>query len=188
MVARDAVLDAAFEALVEEGPTFPTATIARRARVSKALVFHHFRHREGLLDAMAARVLQETQTGLDRLATDYPNPRERLAALARTLLEPPVDTPPAHARHVLQFWWQDDATGACRAQLRDALLTDFVAATVADGVATGAMRAGSDATILARLLLARWHGLTTMFATGALIDFESEADRLVADAMALCAP
>ena len=182
MTQRDALLDAAFEALLEEGPSFSVEGAARRAGASKALVFHHFRGREGLLDAMAARVLAQTQEGLARLADDYPNPRERLAALARTLLEHPGDTTPAMARRVLLFWLQDAAAGGCRAALRDALLADFVAATLREGVATGALRAGADAQRVARALLARWHGVTAVYAAGARVDFEAEAERLAADA------
>ena len=188
MDARAAILDAAFDALVASGPAFSVEGVARAAGVSKPLVFHHFGAREGLLDAMAARVLAETQDGLARLADDEPNPRERLVALARTLLEEPIDTSPAEARRVLLFWLADDATGGCRAGLRDALLTDFVRATVADGVATGAMRAGADAGDVARLLLARWHGVTALYAAGAPAEFEREAERLVMDVLRLVAP
>lgn len=181
MAGREALLDAAFEELVERGPSLPAEAVARRAGVSKALLFHHFGSREGLLDAMAARVLAQTQEGLARLVDDYPDPARRLAALARTLLEDPGDAPPAHARRVLLFWLQDDAEGACRGALRDALLADYVAALVRDGVATGALRPGSDAGELARLLLARWHGVTALHAAGSPVDFEAEAERLVAD-------
>lgn len=180
------ILDAAFEALVEEGPGFPVSSVVRRAEVSKALVFHHFATREGLLDAMAARVLEETQAGLARLDEDYPNPRDRLAALGRTLLEDPRDLA-ASVRHVHQFWLQDDAEGNCRASLRDALVADYVAATLREGVATGALR-NADAEDVAGLLLGRWHAATTLVATGRRVDFEREADRLASDLAALCFP
>jgi AcrR family transcriptional regulator len=178
MGGRDALLDAGFEALVEEGPTFGTEAVVRRAGVSKGLLFHHFGSREGLLDAMAARVLAATQEGLARLDTDYPNPRERLVALARTLLEDPR-VEPRETRHVQQFWLQTDATGGCRGALRDALVADYVAATVREGVTTGALRAGVDARAVSDLLLARWHGATTLAATGRALDFDREAERVV---------
>jgi AcrR family transcriptional regulator len=181
MAGREALLDAAFEELLERGPGLPAEAVARRAGVSKALLFHHFGSREGLLDAMAARVLAQTQEGLARLVDDYPDPSRRLAALARTLLEDPGDAPPAHARRVLVFWLQDDAEGSCRGALRDALLADYVAALVREGVATGALRAGTEAGEVARLLLARWHGATALHAAGSAVDFEAEAERLVAE-------
>lgn len=177
--ARDELLDAAFRILAEDSGAVKPDAVAREAGVSKALVFHHFGTREGLLDAMAARVLAETQRGLARLSDDYPNPRERLAALARTLLEEPVDMPRAAARRVLLFWLADDAQGQCRGALRDALLADYVRAVVREGVATGALRPGADADAVARLLLARWHGATVVFAAGGAVDFETEAERLV---------
>ena len=175
---REALLDAAFQALVDEGPGFGVAAVARRAGASKALVFHHYATREGLLDAMAARVLSETQEGLARLADDYPNPRERLDALARTLLEEPQDATPAQARHVLAFWLATDPTGACRGQLRDALVADFVEKTLRE--------AGLRAPGLADVLLSRWHGATVLYASGRAVDYEREAAALVA-AIALLA-
>jgi AcrR family transcriptional regulator len=161
---RDALLDAAFAALEREGPGFSLDGVARAAGASKALVFHHFGTREGLLDAMAARILLQTREGLQRLAEDYPDRRARVEALARALLEEPRDVSRAASRHVMLFWLQTDATGSCRGALRDALLADFV----------GDPRA-------AALLLARWHGVTVLHATGRAVDFEREADRLVVD-------
>ena len=175
MAGREALLDAAFEELTEAGAALPAEAVARRAGVSKALLFHHFGSREGLLDAMAARVLAQTQEGLDRLAQDYPDPRARLAALARTLLEEPVGTPPAAARRVLLFWLADDGRGGCRGALRDALLADFVAATLREA------RSRADPRDVAALLLARWHGATLVYADGGALDFEREAERLVGD-------
>lgn len=178
MTGRDALLDAAFAELVERGPALAADAVARRAGVSKALVFHHFGSREGLLDAMAARVLAQTQEGLDRLAADYPNPRDRLVALARTLLEPPEESRPDEARRVLLFWLAEDASGRPRAALRDGLLADFVAATVREGAAVGALRPGLDAQDLATRLLARWHGLGAVHAAGRAVDHDAEQERL----------
>jgi len=160
--AQDRLLDAAFLALERDGPHFSLDAVARAARASKALLFHHFGTREGLLDAMAARVLSQTQEGLARLVEDYPDPRARREALARTLLEEPRDVAPRQARHVMAFWLLTDATGSCRGALRDALLVDFV----------GSERAAS-------LLLSRWHGATVLYASGRAVDFEREQERLV---------
>jgi AcrR family transcriptional regulator len=188
MEGREALLDAAFEELVAAGPALPASSVARRAEVSKALVFHHFGDAEGLRDAMAARVLEETQAGLGALAKDYPNPRERIEALARTLLSAPAQPSPTEARRVLAFWLAEDASGAPRAALRDALVSDFVAQTVRDGAATGAMRPSLDAAEVATRLLARWHGVTVLHATGRAVDFDQEADRLVEEIAAIVAP
>lgn len=181
--AREGLLDAAFDALVEEGPTFSLAAVAARARRAKGLVLHHFRTREGLLDAMAARVLRETQAGLDRLVEEYPDPLGRLEALARALLEEPRGTP-RESRHVLAFWLLTDETGACRGALRDALLADFVARTVQEGAKMGALPRGVDSADVATRLLARWHGLTTLHAAGATLDFDREAETLAASLVA----
>jgi AcrR family transcriptional regulator len=188
MAGRDALLDAAFEELVSGGPALPASAVARRAGVSKALLFHHFGDREGLLDAMAARVLGETQEGLARLVADYPNPRERLAALARTLLEAPTEPSPGAARHVLSFWLASGVDGRPRGALRDELLAGFVADIVREGVATGALRASAGAAPVVDLLLARWHGLTVLQATGREVDHDGEQERLVADLARLAFP
>ena len=171
---REAILDAAFDALLEEGPAFPVSSVGRRAEASKALVFHHFGSREGLLDAMAARVLAGTQDGLARLVEEEPEPRARLVALARALLALPPD-PPRETRHVLQFWLEDDAHGGCRGGLRDALVADFVAATLREA------RALSEPREVAALLLARWHGATALYASGGAVDFDREQERLAAE-------
>lgn len=166
---REVLLDAAFNALLDEGPAFPASAVARRAEASKALIFHHFDSRDGLLDAMAERVLSETQAGLDALADEYPNPRERLAAFARALLAEPSETP-TQATHVLVFWLTD-----ARAKLRDDLLIDFIERTAREA------RVKANPETLARALLARWHGATVLYATGRRVEFEAEADKAAAE-------
>ena len=167
------ILDAAFAILAREGPPSP-AIVAREAGVSKALIFHHFRSVEGLHDAMAERVLAQTQEGLNAFASEFPNPRERLHALARALLSEPPE-PPSSARHVLRFWLDDDGRGGSRATLRDALLVDFIRATLKE------MRSPADATRIASMLLARWHGATIVYASGTAVDFDAEAERAIAE-------
>ena len=167
------ILDAAFSVLARDGPPTPAA-VAREAGVSKALIFHHFRSVEGLYDAMAERVLAETQEGLNAFAAEFPNPRERLHALARALLSEPPE-PPASARHVLRFWLDDDGRGGSRAALRDGLLVDFVRATLKE------MRSPADAARIASMLLARWHGATAVYASGTPVDYDAEAERAIAE-------
>lgn len=167
-VTRERILHAALQRLAREGVVSP-AKVARDAEVSKALVFHHFRSMEGLLDAIAESVLRGTQEGLGAFARDYPNPRERLHALARALLAEPPETPQA-AGHVLRFWLSGG-----RAALRDALVADFVRATLKE------MRWPGDATRVASMLLARWHGATVVYAAGGAVDFDAEAERAAAE-------
>lgn len=162
------LLDAALAVLAREGPPRPE-DIAQEAGVSKALVYHHFRTVRGLHDAMAERILRETQEGLDALAREYPNPRERLETLARALLAEPPE-PPAATRNVLRFWLDAERGG-----LRDALVADFVAKTLKEA------RSHADPTRVASFLLSRWHGATLVYANGTPIDFDAEAERTVAD-------
>lgn len=173
MSAKDELLDAAWALLAREGRVAPEA-LAREAGVSKALVFHHFGGVQGLHDAMAARVLRETQEGLDALAQEAPNPRLRLEALAGALLSQPPDNPET-ARRVLRFWLADDESG----RSRDALVTDFVVKTLKE------MRYQSEPRDVAVLILARWHGATAVYANGGAVDFEREAARALIEIDAL---
>lgn len=172
-MGRDEILDAAF-AVLARGPALRPEDVAREAGSSKALVFHHFGSLQGLHDAMAERVLRETQEGLDALADDYPNPRERIEALARALLSEPPEAPGA-TRRVLRFWLADDEKG----RLRDALVADFVAKTLRE------MRAHAEPVRVASLLLARWHGATVAYALGGAVDFEAEQERTLKELDAL---
>lgn len=172
-MSRGALLDAAFTVLARE-PTLRPEPVAREAGCSKALVFHHFGSLQGLHDAMAERVLRETQQGLDALADEYPNPRARLEALARALLSEPPE-PPAATRRVLRFWLADDEKG----RLRDALVADFVAKTLRE------MRAHAEPGRVASRLLARWHGATVAYALGGAVDFEGEQELTVREIDAL---
>lgn len=170
---RGRILDAAWGHYARRG-TLDATGIAQEAQTSKALLFHHFGNVDGLRDAMAERVLRETQRGLDAIADDNRSPRERLDALVRALLAEPPETP-AIARNVLAFWLTPDAGGAPRGALRDALLGDFVAKTLKE------MRSNAEARGVASMLLARWHGATVVYASGGFVDFEAEAERALAE-------
>lgn len=172
-MGRGDILDAALAILARQ-PTLRPEDVAREAGVSKALLFHHFGSLEGLHDAMAERVLRETQEGLDALADDYPDPRARLHALARALLSQPPESPAA-TRRVLRFWLAEAARGG----VRDALIMDFVAKTLRE------MRARAQPRALASLLLARWHGATAVYALGGALDLEAEQERVVRELDAL---
>lgn len=163
---RERLLDAAFQVLASADELRPEA-VARQAQTSKALVYHHFRTLGGLQDAMAERVLSETQAGLDALARENPNPRVRLEALARALLAEPPERP-SESRRVLSFW-----LGGDRGALRDGVVSDFVLKTLREA------RHQRDPGAISSLLLARWHGATAVYANGGAIDFEAEAERTV---------
>ncbi|HET6404012.1 MAG TPA: TetR family transcriptional regulator [Candidatus Thermoplasmatota archaeon] len=176
-MAQARLLDAALRVLARDGDASPAA-VAREAGVSKALIFHHFRSAEGLRDAMAQRVLAETQEGLSAFLRDYPNARERLHALIHALLAEPPE-PPAATRNILRFWLESDGSGGARGAARDALLVEFLRVTLKE------MRWGGDATRVASVLLARWHGATAVYASGLPVDFEAEAARAVAEIEAM---
>jgi len=178
MKGRDDLLTAAFELLGQGEDSPQPANVAAAAGVSKALVFHHFGSRAGLEAAMAADVLAQTAEGLERLVAEEPNPRARLIALARTLLEEPVATSPLAEAAVLRFWLKPDAAGRVRAAARDDLVRAFVEATVRDGIATGALRATTPPDEVARRILMAWHGASLAYCAGADVQHERRADEL----------
>jgi AcrR family transcriptional regulator len=63
--AREAILEAAEKALREVGPGgIRLQEVAAAVGVSHSTVLHHFKSREGLLEAVVARALQTVQAGL----------------------------------------------------------------------------------------------------------------------------
>lgn len=169
MTARDRILQAALEELALSGSPLHADAVARASGASKALVFHHFGSIEGLHAAMAEQVLRETQAGLSALEREYPNPRERMEALIDTLLAEPLESP-REARHVLAFWLGE------RGAARDALLRSFIDATLRDAH----LRPPADA---ASIVLARWHGVTALFANGGAVDHDAERERAKRDVL-----
>lgn len=163
--ARSRLLEAGLQVIARAGPDgLTTKAVAEAAGVSKPLVHYHFGSRDGLLDAIAAWLLEDTRRGLERFVRDYPNPRHRLRALTEALLEDPGPEPAEEVGRVMRFWL------AGPNQERLALLRAFVEETVKDGIATGALRRGVDPQRIADWLLAEWLGATAMRAAGDLVD------------------
>jgi AcrR family transcriptional regulator len=69
---RRAIIDAALEAIGENGPTgWSLRGLARRAGVSHAAPIHHFRDKTGLLTAIAAEGYELFADALERAADDF---------------------------------------------------------------------------------------------------------------------
>jgi AcrR family transcriptional regulator len=60
--------------------------IARRARANKAMIYYHFRSKEGLYEAVLVSLLDGVHDRLEAAARGERDPRARLVAIYRTLM------------------------------------------------------------------------------------------------------
>lgn len=104
---RDALLDAAVEAIRRHGPGVSMEDLAKAAGVTKPILYRHFGHRDGLTTALATRFADGLQATLRAAMIAGSGPRETLEKtidaylafverdpgvyqfLVRRLLEPP---------------------------------------------------------------------------------------------------
>ena len=169
---RRALLDAAAEAIAEDGPAaLSLRDLARRAGVSHAAPTHHFGDKKGLLTALATE-------GFDRLGAEL---RETRAA-AGSFLElglTYVRFAVAHRAHFEVMWRPDLYHGddpdlvAARGRSADALYSGV--ADLPDGPA----RAGTEAGTAREAGLAAWslaHGFATLWLSGSLEDLPHMPD------------
>lgn len=86
---RQALIDAAWELVAEEGPdAVSMREAARRAGVSPGAPFRHFESRAALMAAVAAEALQRFRAEIERALSEVTadDPRERLRAIALAYL------------------------------------------------------------------------------------------------------
>lgn len=85
---EDAILDAALEQLVEQGPSaLSMLAVARRANASKETLYSWFGNKDGLLTALIERNADRTMGGVQAALSDHDaDPREVLVGFARGLL------------------------------------------------------------------------------------------------------
>jgi AcrR family transcriptional regulator len=173
---RRALLDAAAEAIAEDGPAAVSMRVlARRAGVSHAAPAHHFGDKKGLLTALATE-------GFDRLGAEL---RETRAA-AGSFLELGVTYvrfAVAHRAHFEVMWRpdlyhaDDPDLVAARGRSGDALYA--AVADQPDGPARDGPAAGSEAAREAGL--AAWslaHGFATLWLSGSLPDLPQRPDEM----------
>jgi AcrR family transcriptional regulator len=84
---RDALLDAAVDAIRKHGPQVSMEDLARAAGVTKPILYRHFGHRDGLTTALATRFADGLQATLqDAMVAGNP-PRETLEKTIDAYLE-----------------------------------------------------------------------------------------------------
>ncbi len=143
---RRLILDAAAEAILQDGPTATIEQIAARAGVSKGGLLYHFASKNDLVEALTRSLVldfrEQVQAAVD---PDDDAPGKLLRAYVRVEVDPNVDATMAQDRHMLEtllvtipvvrrIWQEDDAwwEAALLADGVDVGLRDLVQAA-ADG-------------------------------------------------------
>src|SRR3954464_3838525 len=91
---RESLLEAATRIFQADG--FAGARvdeIARQAGANKALIYYHFRSKEGLYEAVLAQLFAPALLEIDHLQASEPDPRRRLHALYSGFARRFVETP-----------------------------------------------------------------------------------------------
>lgn len=83
---RDQLLDAADDALRSEGPEVPMEVVARRAGVTKPILYRHFGDRNGLMVAVTHRHADRLVAELRAALHGESSPRQRLRVTVGTYL------------------------------------------------------------------------------------------------------
>lgn len=83
---REQLLDAADEALRSEGPEVAMDAVARRAGVTKPILYRHFGDRSGLMTAVTRRHADRLVAELRAALHGHASPRERLRVTIDTYL------------------------------------------------------------------------------------------------------
>lgn len=98
---RAALLDAAKEVFVEEGfQQAAVETIARRARVTRGALYHHFEDKKALFEALVIALQADAASRLVPKAQGTADPLSRVISGTRAFLA--ICTEPAYRRLVIQ--------------------------------------------------------------------------------------
>lgn len=80
----DQILDAALEAVVEQGTSKVTLeVVARRIGVTKSAIYHYFPNKRGLLRALFLREINKLLSQMEAAAEHAPNPEAKARAVIR---------------------------------------------------------------------------------------------------------
>jgi TetR/AcrR family transcriptional regulator len=113
--------------------------IARRARANKAMIYYHFRSKEGLYEAVLVSILGGVHDRLEAVARAEPDPRARLVALYRELAAV-FSAEPAFPRLILREMLAGGRHMHARAAQALGRVFQIVRGTVEEGVRQGAFR------------------------------------------------
>ncbi len=102
--ARERLLEAALELLTERGSGFPVEELARRAGVTKATLYYHFRSKEALIREALQREIRGMRQALEVQAD---SPEEQLCQAVRGLADWAAERP--QRLRLLVLPWQPDS-------------------------------------------------------------------------------
>jgi AcrR family transcriptional regulator len=167
-----AILEAASQLLEKEGPLgVGLRAAARLAGVSHNAPYRHFRNRESILAALAARGLRDLGERISAAARGARDAREALAAIAQTYV-----TLAANRPHLFRLMFGPEVADKTRyPAVREAGLAAYqvLIDTIASGQRAGLVRAGDPA----ELALGHWaavHGVASLLVDGVLGDRADE--------------
>ncbi|MEU7801317.1 TetR/AcrR family transcriptional regulator [Micromonospora arborensis] len=160
---RDRLVAAGVDLVLSEGQAAVSLReIARRAGVSHGAPRRYFPTHVDLLSAIAREGFVDLTGRVEQTMRDVgPDPRTRLAALARTYL----DFAAAH-RGMFELMFRHDLLDSGRLRLRETSLPLF--AVLADLVAQVRRPTDTPAPVLAGALWANLHGIAQLWAWGSL--------------------
>jgi AcrR family transcriptional regulator len=182
MSSRDAILDAAGEAILAGGVrSLRVADVARRAGVSTALLYYHFESRAALVRAALDHSNAEAPSAAAfRAAPDKPGIEVVRAGLLSDLVESPA------VRSNAVIWNEVTALAAFEDELRDDVRRvtgswqRAVADAIAAGIADGSVAPGVDPDAAAGVLTALIDGMSVRWLAGALELADARAQLVVA--------
>ncbi len=188
---RTEILDAAAAAAAEGGfDAITMEQVARRARLSRALVYVYFEDKAAICLALYERALELLLAELAGSTPDAPNGRAKLAAMANAYVAFSRNHP-VHFEALARFEARSAADlqqlpGQCLA-LGDACHAQLIAA-IREGMADGSVR--SDVGAVDAVAIAMWgfmHGVIQIAATreGMLAHRNTSAAALYEQAMAM---
>lgn len=163
-----ALLEAASQLLEKEGPLgVGLRAAARLAGVSHNAPYRHFRNRESMLAALAARGLRELGERMTSAAQGRRDPREALTAIAETYVSLAADRP-----YLFRLMFGPEVADKARyPEVREAGLGAHrvLIDTLAAGQRAGVVRPGDPAEIA----LGHWaavHGAASLLVDGVLAE------------------
>jgi AcrR family transcriptional regulator len=189
MTSRDAILDAAGEAILAGGVrSLRVADVARRAGVSTALLYYHFDSRADLVRAALDHSNAEAPSAV---AFRTPADRPGLEVVRAGLLADLEESPAVRSNTVI--WNEVTALAAFEDELRDDVRRvtggwqRAVAGAIAAGIADGSVAPGVEADAAAGVLTALIDGLSVRWLAGAL-DLPTAREQLLLAVDALLRP
>ncbi len=163
-----ALLEAASQLLEKEGPSgVGLRAAARLAGVSHNAPYRHFRNRESILAALAARGLDELGDRMAKAARGHEDARRALVAIAETYVSLAAERP-----HLFRLMFGQEVADKERyPAVREAGLRAYqvLVDTILEGQRSGAIRPGSPE----ELALGHWaivHGVASLHVDGRMLE------------------